>query len=385
MLYTETKQMYGLALTRLRQARGYSRQDVVNHNQISLNALSSIENGQAQIKLDNLGMLLDYYQISAEDFFAKFVDADNDESGLNTLWQTFTDDTRFFIFDTRGAVDENNYADRDFERYQWKAKQFNRVREGDWFIYRRPKAGNKQFYLFGAGQIGHIDEGPDTQRTATLTNTFAFTHYLRGDSDLLAYNWQFKQKTRKDWQYFFNQYGMTAIERADFVNLVTTAMQNEPFPLTVELIKEESAVYRSIREGNYTVTDRVSKTKQRIGQQVVAEMVKDNYSYHCAVTGVHTREFLVASHIIPWADNVEHRLDPTNVICLSTLWDRAFDQGFITFDAKSLSIKTSSKLDQDTQLARMFADYKGKRLTVPKHGAPSQEALEYHNDVVFEH
>lgn len=176
---------------------------------------------------------------------------------------------------------------------------------------------------------------------------------------------------------------MTTIDKTDFTNLVTAAMQNEPFPLTIELIKEESAVYRSIREGQYAVTDRVSKTKQRIGQQVVAEMVKDNYAYHCAVTGVHTREFLVASHIIPWAADTKRRLDPTNVICLSTLWDRAFDQGFITFDAQDYTVHTSSKLNQDTQLAQMFTDYQGKRLNIPKLGAPSRESLEYHNDVVF--
>lgn len=382
-LYTNTKQMYGLALTRLRQARGLSRQDVVNHNKISLNALSSIENGQAQIQLPNLGMLLDYYQTSYTDFFSKYVEDPANGANLNTLWDAFSEDTRFFIFDTKGAVDDNNYADRDFERYQWNANQFGRVREGDWFIYRRPKKGKKQFFLFGAGQIGHIEEGENSQRTATLVNTFAFGHYLLGDDDLINYQWHFKTRERTDWQYFFNQYGMTQIVKDDFVELVSLGMEEESLPLTFDLIKEESEVYRNIREGHFQITDHVSKIKQRVGQNIIAELVKENYSYHCAVTGIHTREFLVASHIIPWATDTKRRLDPTNVICLSTLWDRAFDQGFITFDAHTHAVRTSPQLETDSTLSAMLSDYSGAKISIPKHGAPSTEALEFHNDMIF--
>lgn len=384
MIYTNAKQTYGLALAKLRLFRGRSRQDVVNHNDISLNSLASIENGQALINLENLGMLLDYYGISAQEFFTEFVDTTAENTQLNTLWQTFTDDTRFFIFDTKGAVDGNNYADQDFEKYQWRARSFNRVRKGDWFIYRRPQNGNRQFYLFGAGQVGDIEEGHDSLRTATLVNTFAFPHYLLGDDDeLLNYKWDVKERTRKDWQHFFNQYGMTSSTQTDFINLVTMGMQTESLPISMDLVKEESAIYQSIRHGNYTITDRTSKTKQRVGQQVIAEIVKENYAYHCAVTGVKTREFLVASHIIPWAKSTERRLDPTNVICLSTLWDRAFDQGFVTFDAHDLRVRTSPKLAKDPELANMFKKYDRQTITLPAKDRPSTEALEYHNDLVF--
>ena len=36
-------------------------------------------------------------------------------------------------------------------------------------------------------------------------------------------------------------------------------------------------------------------------------------------------KLLVASHIIPWSENKEERLNPTNGICLSSLYDKAFD------------------------------------------------------------
>ena len=53
----------------------------------------------------------------------------------------------------------------------------------------------------------------------------------------------------------------------------------------------------------------------------------------CAVTGVEDTKLLIASHVLPWrlADNSQ-RLDPDNGLLLSPSYDRAFDQGRISFD-----------------------------------------------------
>lgn len=55
------------------------------------------------------------------------------------------------------------------------------------------------------------------------------------------------------------------------------------------------------------------------------------YDHRCALTGLDLPELIHASHIIPWADNVPRRADPTNGIALNVLHDRAFDRGLITF------------------------------------------------------
>ena len=41
-------------------------------------------------------------------------------------------------------------------------------------------------------------------------------------------------------------------------------------------------------------------------------------------------DFLIASHIIPWHDAKQHRLNPHNGLCLCALHDRGFDRGFMT-------------------------------------------------------
>ena len=71
---------------------------------------------------------------------------------------------------------------------------------------------------------------------------------------------------------------------------------------------------------------------RRVGQDLFREAVLTSYQGRCAVTGIDDPRLLNASHIVPWSDNVDHRMNPRNGICLSALHDRAFDRHMITFD-----------------------------------------------------
>jgi putative restriction endonuclease len=72
---------------------------------------------------------------------------------------------------------------------------------------------------------------------------------------------------------------------------------------------------------------------QRVGQDLFRRMVLTGYRERCALTGVDDPRLLNASHIVGWAESPEHRMRPTNGICLNALHDRAFDRHLITFDA----------------------------------------------------
>ena len=47
-------------------------------------------------------------------------------------------------------------------------------------------------------------------------------------------------------------------------------------------------------------------------------------------SGINIPDLLLASHIIPWSKNEKERLNPENGICLSALYDKAFDKGLIS-------------------------------------------------------
>ena len=60
-------------------------------------------------------------------------------------------ETQYFILDTKG---EGNQGDVDFIKYQWSRSKYNLVKEGDLFLYRRPRDASEtnKFYFFGAAK-----------------------------------------------------------------------------------------------------------------------------------------------------------------------------------------------------------------------------------------
>ena len=68
-----------------------------------------------------------------------------------------------------------------------------------------------------------------------------------------------------------------------------------------------------IDEENYEVLDATMTVKTRgSAQKAFADKVKNNYGWRCSLTGIRAREFLIASHIVPWSVDQTIRLDPAN-------------------------------------------------------------------------
>ncbi len=79
---------------------------------------------------------------------------------------------------------------------------------------------------------------------------------------------------------------------------------------------------------------KVREVRTRINQNAFRQIVLANYNRKCAITGIDIPDLLIASHIIPWSQNEEERLNPENGICLSALYDRAYDKGLIGITEK---------------------------------------------------
>ena len=103
--------------------------------------------------------------------------------------------------------------------------------------------------------------------------------------------------------------------------------------------RENSTIENKYQELLFDLKDLKGETvireiKTRVNQSVFRQMVMTNYSTKCAITGIDIPELLLASHIIPWSKNEENRLNPENGICLSALYDKAFDKGIIGINQK---------------------------------------------------
>lgn len=131
-----------------------------------------------------------------------------------------------------------------------------------------------------------------------------------------------------------------------------------------------------------------SQTKRRRGQAYFRRMILSNYGCRCALTGIDIPEVLLASHIIPWRDKThkKERLNPENGICLSALYDKAFDKGLITISPDDYTVCLSSALRENETKQyydRHFGCIFGRRLTLPTEYMPNRDFLAYHRDRVF--
>ena len=136
---------------------------------------------------------------------------------------------------------------------------------------------------------------------------------------------------------------------------------------------------------DYTGKERETVIKQRVNQGAFRSMVLANYNERCAVTGIDIPKLLVASHIIPWAANEQERLNPENGICLSALYDRAFDQGLIGIKS-DYRIILSSELEShsnDPYFEKHFASVADQKIILPEEHKPNKAFLDYHLQNVF--
>ncbi len=130
---------------------------------------------------------------------------------------------------------------------------------------------------------------------------------------------------------------------------------------------------------------KIREIKTRVNQNIFRKIVLVNYASKCAVTGIDIPDLLIASHILPWSKHEEERLNPENGICLSALYDRAFDKGYITINDR-YEIKISPALKEKAKEVyhkQYFASIDGLKITMPQKYFPKKEFLQFHQDVVF--
>ena len=127
------------------------------------------------------------------------------------------------------------------------------------------------------------------------------------------------------------------------------------------------------------------EVKARVNQSVFRQMVLSNYSTKCAITGIDLPELLLASHIMPWSKNEEHRLNPENGICLSALYDKAYDKGIIGINKNyEIILSTKKKKKKETLFFKnYFASIENLKINQPIKYLPRKDFLEYHLDTIF--
>lgn len=139
-----------------------------------------------------------------------------------------------------------------------------------------------------------------------------------------------------------------------------------------------SPTWTGVTEGTRAVT-------VRLAQGFFRRTVLAAYVGRCCISGIPIEELLVASHILPWAEYPEQRINPCNGLCLSRLHDSAFDKGLITFDDDNrliLSKKIKDHLTNES-VHLNFAVHEGKKLRLPEKFYPDKKFLSHHREFIF--
>jgi hypothetical protein len=140
---------------------------------------------------------------------------------------------------------------------------------------------------------------------------------------------------------------------------------------------EVEAFRDQIELNNFEVPDSIATVKTRgSAQRAFADEVKSNYGFRCAITGIQTKDFLVAAHIVPWSKDQSIRLDPSNGICLSLILDRAFEKGYLLIDDDHTIRIDWDRVGDDNALRSQLEPYDGQKLNAPAEGGPKLEYLQ---------
>ena len=155
--------------------------------------------------------------------------------------------------------------------------------------------------------------------------------------------------------------------------------------------KENMTLENKFEELLFDLKDFIGEVKirevmTRVNQNYFRQIVLANYSNKCAITSIDVPELLFASHIIPWSKNEQERLNPENGLCLSALYDKAFDKGLIGINEQYELIisKDLKKKIKQGFYSKHFGLLENEKIQVPQRYLPNKVFLQYHLDTIFE-
>ena len=132
--------------------------------------------------------------------------------------------------------------------------------------------------------------------------------------------------------------------------------------------------------------EREAIVRIRVNQSFFRDRILSAYNFQCCVTGLTIKPLLVASHIIPWAEDAANRLNPRNGLCLNALHDRAFDRhlmwvedGNIIRFSDRIRVQENSRNDSHDWIT----NFEGRALRLPSNFSPEPSFLQRHRDLAL--
>jgi putative restriction endonuclease len=133
-------------------------------------------------------------------------------------------------------------------------------------------------------------------------------------------------------------------------------------------------------------TEREQLVNVRLRQSFFRQTVLASYESRCCVCRLPCEALLIASHIIPWAQRPDLRVNPRNGLCLCALHDRAFDRGLLAVEP-TFVICVSTRLERylpQEVVEQMFIRFRATSISLPEKFKPEPDFLTYHFANIFQ-
>ena len=273
-----------------------------------------------------------------------------------------------FILQNRGSLSDRNYIRKaDPNSNYWLDLSRNRIEK---FINRF----EEDFNIIIAGDKN--SEGDFFVIPFSVIGTILTDHCLSNDKD-----------GKNRWVGRIKNFQLK-------INNSDTVLDLNPFygnPRRLDLsaaqegIESDSSLPDEVEENEYAIQNRSMELQVRQKQSIFRKNVLDNFENRCCLTGIAEEPLLIASHIVPWAKRIDSRLDPGNGLCLSPLYDKLFDRGYITFENDLRVRATIFGQSLSAPLRQVLEDLEDSNIKArqPIHKKIGTDYLEYHRDTIF--
>lgn len=135
---------------------------------------------------------------------------------------------------------------------------------------------------------------------------------------------------------------------------------------------------------DFTGETRQVLSAQRIKQHFFRRAVLSSYRGRCCMSGLSDSRLLMASHIVPWSQDKQNRLNPSNGLCLSAIHDRTFDKGLMTLsDDLSIVVSVELQRSDDLFVKTVLLPLQGKAIEPPERFSPDLEFVKWHRNSIF--
>jgi putative restriction endonuclease len=148
---------------------------------------------------------------------------------------------------------------------------------------------------------------------------------------------------------------------------------------------EELGYYHYTPPDDRFITEVETSVKVRRGQRFFRKVILVNYERKCCVCEFPIEGMLIASHIIPWREREDLRLDPQNGLCLCTLHDKAFDSGYLGIDSE-FRVIISPQIEPhrpNPLIENGLFSYNGTKVVLPGIDPPNEDYLDFHYNKYF--